>query len=49
MNSYEVKIKYLYLGILSNCPELVGEETACLHYDLAAPEWEELRAAYDLE
>ena len=49
MNSYEVKIKYLYLGILSNFPEFVGEETACLHYDLAALEWEELRAAYDLE
>ena len=49
MNPYEVKIKNLYLGILSNFPDFAGEEAARLEYDLAVPEWEELRSQYPLE
>ncbi len=49
MNQYEKQTRNLYLGILNNYPEFAGEENAHLEYDFAAPEFEELRSAYDLE
>ena len=49
MNQYEEQIRNLYLGILNNYPEFAGEDDAHLIYDLASPEWKELRSAYNLE
>lgn len=49
MNQYEEQIRNLYLGILNNYPEFAEEDDAHLIYDLASPEWEELRSAYNLD
>lgn len=49
MNQYEEQIRNLYLGILNNYPEFAEEDDAHLEYDFAAPEFEELRSAYNLD
>lgn len=49
MNQYEGQIRNLYLGILNNYPEFAEEDDAHLEYDFAAPEFEELRSAYNLD
>ena len=48
MNPYQEQIRYLYLGILNNYPELADEAEAQLTYDFAAKEWAGLRSRYAL-